>query len=121
MLPFFEERHRALAENISTWSHKEMAPFENEDEKFLSSLEFSRKLVSTLAKGGWLNYTIPAANGGAHKNIDLRSFCIIREHLAYHLGLADFSFAMQGLGSVAISLFGTETQRKKYLPSVGRC
>src|SRR5579883_2430858 len=58
------------------------------------------------------------AYGGAAETIDVRTFCLARETLARHEGLADFAFAMQGLGSGAITLFGTEAQRARYLPPV---
>jgi len=66
--------------------------------------------------GGWLRHAI----GGAGAPIDTRALCLIRETLARHNGLADFAFAMQGLGSGALSLFGTEAQRERYLPRVAR-
>jgi alkylation response protein AidB-like acyl-CoA dehydrogenase len=75
-----------------------------------------RRLVRLLGEGGWLRHAI----GGAETPIDTRAVCLIRETLARHNGLADFAFAMQGLGSGAISLFGTEAQRERYLPRVAR-
>jgi acyl-CoA dehydrogenase len=77
-----------------------------------------RWLVRSLADGGWLRYAIPAAYGGHHDQLDVRSLSIIRQTLAFHSGLADFAFAMQGLGSGMISLFGSESQKQAYLPSV---
>ena len=72
-----------------------------------------------LGSGGWLKYAIGGtAYGAAAENIDTRALCIIRETLARHSGLADFAFAMQGLGSGAITLFGSEAQKQKYLPGV---
>jgi acyl-CoA dehydrogenase len=78
-----------------------------------------RNLVVALGKGQWLRYAVAGQQyGGAKDTIDTRSICLIRETLARHHGLADFSFAMQGLGSGAISLAGTEMQKQAYLPRV---
>ena len=77
---------------------------------------WSRKLGA----GGWLRYCVPAAYGGVHEQLDVRSLALIRETLARHSGLADFAFAMQGLGSGTISLFGTEAQKQSYLPAVAK-
>jgi acyl-CoA dehydrogenase len=75
-------------------------------------------LVARLAETGLLRHVVAAAYGGIHERLDVRSLCIVRETLARFAGLADFAFAMQGLGSGAISLFGTEDQRRTYLPAV---
>jgi alkylation response protein AidB-like acyl-CoA dehydrogenase len=76
-------------------------------------------LVKALSQGNWLRYAVAGqAYGGAKDSIDTRSICLIRETLARHHGLADFAFAMQGLGSGAISLAGTEAQKQTYLPRV---
>jgi len=79
-----------------------------------------RRLVRALGDGGWLRYCVPAAHGGALPALDSRALCVARERLAYHDGLADFAFAMQGLGSGAITLAGTAAQRDRWLPSVAR-
>ncbi len=71
-----------------------------------------------LGAAGWLCYAVPAAYGGALERLDSRSLCLIRETLARHAGLADFAFAMQGLGSGAISLYGSEMLKERYLPRV---
>jgi len=77
-----------------------------------------RTLVKALGDGGWCRYAVPAAYGGIHEKLDVRSLCLIRETLARHSGLADFAFAMQGLGSGAISVFGSEQLKQRYLPDV---
>ncbi len=78
-----------------------------------------RALVSVLGEGGWPRYAVGGvAYDGADDTIDTRSICLIRETLARHSGLADFAFAMQGLGSGAITLYGTEEQKRAYLPRV---
>ena len=78
-----------------------------------------RQLVRLLGEGGWLKYAVGGvAYGGSGDAIDTRAVCLIRETLARHSGLADFAFAMQGLGSGAISVFGSEEQKRRYLPRV---
>ncbi|VAV92019.1 Acyl-CoA dehydrogenase, partial [hydrothermal vent metagenome] len=77
-------------------------------------------LVSRLGQAGWLRYAVPKSHGGIHQGLDVRSLCLIRETLARHDGLADFAFAMQGLGSGTLSLFGSEDQKTAYLTAVGR-
>ncbi|HKP77102.1 MAG TPA: acyl-CoA dehydrogenase family protein, partial [Longimicrobiaceae bacterium] len=74
--------------------------------------------VRMLAEGGWLRYAVPAAYGGVHERLDVRSLCLARETLAHADGLADFAFAMQGLGSGPISLYGSDEQKRRWLPSV---
>lgn len=115
--PFFDGDHRGLAEEIDRWARTEIAPLEAEepaDEDALDSL--CRRLVDSLADGGWLRHCVPAAYGGAQPGLCVRNLCLIRETLARRSGLADFCFVMQGLGTGAISLFGTETQKARYLP-----
>ncbi|MFY9730406.1 MAG: acyl-CoA dehydrogenase family protein [Candidatus Acidiferrales bacterium] len=112
--PFFEERHRKLAADLEAWAsaHLSASHDANVDEA-------CQKLVRELGSGGWLKYAIGGSGyGAAADNIDTRAICIIRETLARYSGLADFAFAMQGLGSGAITLFGTETQKQKYLTRV---
>jgi acyl-CoA dehydrogenase len=113
--PFFEERHRKLAKDLEAWASAHLAASHDANID-----EACRKLVRELGSGGWLKYAIGGtAYGAAADNIDTRAICIIRETLARHSGLADFAFAMQGLGSGAITLFGTEAQKQDYLPGVG--
>ena len=109
--PFFEPHHRVLARKLEAWSvqHLSMAHASDVDHA-------CKSLVRALGEGGWLTHAI-AASGGA---IDTRAICLIRETLARHSGLADFAFAMQGLGSGAISLHGSAAQRERYLPRVAR-
>ena len=112
--PFFEERHRKLAKDLESWASVHLAASHDANVD-----EACRKLVCELGSGGWLKYAIGGiAYGAAADNIDTRALCIIRETLARHSGLADFAFAMQGLGSGAITLFGTEAQKQKYLTPV---
>jgi acyl-CoA dehydrogenase len=106
--PFFERRHRDLADELSAWCEKKLPePSGDLDED-------CRALVSALGEAGFLKLAV--ANGD--RRPDVRSLAIIRETLAYHSALADYALAMQGLGSGAISLFGTVEQKRKWLPDV---
>jgi alkylation response protein AidB-like acyl-CoA dehydrogenase len=111
--PFFDEEHRALARELDAWCRREIEPLEGSEEKDLDGT--CRELVHRLGAGGWLRRAVPSENGG---RLDVRSLCLIRETLARHSGLADFVFALQGLGSGPISLFGTDEQRRSWLPRV---
>lgn len=114
--PFLEERHRALAAQLDTWACAHLAGAHEDDVDAAC-----RALVRELGSAGWLKYAIGGAAYGASSDaIDTRAVCVIRETLARHSGLADFAFAMQGLGSGAISLHGSDAQKKKYLPLVAR-
>ena len=113
--PFFDDAHRALAEKLEAWTAREIKPHEH-DEHDVDSLCI--KFVRALGEAGWLRYAVPKAYGGAYETLDVRSLCLIRETLARTSGLADFAFAMQGLGSASIALFGSEALRQRYLPKV---
>ncbi len=112
--PFFEERHRRLANELEAWA-AEHVPHEHGSDVDAEC----RALVRTLGAGGWLRHAVGGA-AGAGDVIDTRSICLIRETLARHSGLADFAFAMQGLGSGAISLQGTPAQKERYLTRVAQ-
>ncbi|HEX8225172.1 MAG TPA: acyl-CoA dehydrogenase family protein [Allosphingosinicella sp.] len=107
--PFFDDSHRALADELERWCESELDDDEPGDVD-----QACRDLVRRLGDGGWLRYCVPDGEG----RIDVRSLALIRETLARHSGLADFAFAMQGLGSGAISLFGSAAQKTAYLPAV---
>ena len=112
--PFFEERHAELAHTLDAWAAEQVAHHHGSDVD-----AECRTLVRKLGQGGWLQHAVGGtAHGGAVDTIDTRSVCVIRETLARHNGLADFAFAMQGLGSGAISLAGTDAQKSAYLPRV---
>ncbi len=113
--PFLDDGHRALADDLEAWCVANLADTHGSD----TDAE-CRRLVRALGDGGWLRFCVPAAWGGVHETLDIRSLALIRETLARHSGLADFAFAMQGLGSGTISLFGTEAQKRAYLPAVAR-
>ena len=112
--PFFEPRHRELAAALDGWSAKHLAQVSHAD------IDVScRALVVLLGEAGWLSHAVAGiAHGGASAQIDTRAICLIRETLARYDGLADFVFAMQGLGSGAISFHGTEEQKSEWLPRV---
>jgi acyl-CoA dehydrogenase len=113
--PFFDAEHRRLAAELEAWVASEIAPHEH-DESDVDAL--SRRFVGMLGAAGWLRYAVPAEFGGHHAKLDVRSLCLIRETLARTSGLADFAFAMQGLGSASIALYGTPELQRRYLPDV---
>ncbi|MBI1778019.1 MAG: acyl-CoA dehydrogenase family protein [Proteobacteria bacterium] len=113
--PFFEDQHRALQAELVPWIEAAIAPHQH-DESDVDAL--SQRFVRALGDAGWLRYAVPASYGGIHETLDVRSLCIIRETLARTSGLADFAFAMQGLGSASIALFGDEALKRRYLPAV---
>ena len=118
--PFFGDEHRALAKGLATWcvGLPQIAGPTARGERDID--ETCRRLVRALGASGWLRYCVPAAHGGALPALDSRALCVARETLACHDGLADFAFAMQGLGSGAITLAGSATQRERWLPAVAR-
>src|SRR5262245_30265550 len=102
--PFFENRHRILAERIDAWCR----PHLTADHSDVDAA--SRDLVAKLGRDGWLMHT--AIDPDVPGALDVRTLCLMRETLARHDGLADFAFAMQGLGAGAISLFGNAAERQ---------
>jgi acyl-CoA dehydrogenase len=113
--PFFDGSHRDLADALRAWTAAEIAPHAEANID-----DACRDLVRRLGAAGWLRHNVPAAYGGANDEIDVRSLCLIRETLAYADGLAEFAFAMQGLGSASIALFGSNALKQAYLPPVAR-
>jgi alkylation response protein AidB-like acyl-CoA dehydrogenase len=111
--PFFTDEQRRLAADAALWADANLVS-ENADDVD----DLCRKLVVSLGTAGWLRYCVTAEHGGALPKLDARAICLLRETLAYRSGLADFAFAMQGLGSAAISLFGSAAQKSAYLPRV---
>jgi acyl-CoA dehydrogenase len=114
--PFFEARHAQLERELDAWAAEHIAQDHDHDVDAACC-----QLVRQLGEGGWLRHAIGGTqHGGVGEAIDTRAICLIRETLGRHSGLADFAFAMQGLGSGAISLHGTAEQRAGYLPRVAR-
>ena len=112
--PFFDETHRELAANLEDWAAHNLR-----DTHHGGDVDgMCRTLVAALGRGGWLRYAVPGAFGGAGSQLESRCLCLIRETLARNSALADFAFAMQGLGSGPISLHGTKDLRQRYLPRV---
>ncbi|MEC9343789.1 MAG: acyl-CoA dehydrogenase family protein [Pseudomonadota bacterium] len=107
--PFLEPRHRALAEALDAWAARELAQIDHGDTDAVC-----RTLVAALGRDGWLTHSAVDPDD-PDAGLDVRSLCLIRETLARHDGLADFAFAMQGLGTGAISLFGSDAQKRKWL------
>ncbi|MGJ8570086.1 MAG: acyl-CoA dehydrogenase family protein [Hoeflea sp.] len=107
--PFFEEAHRDLAGRVDAWASKQLAALDHSNVD-----ETCKGLVKALGEAGWLKLSAVDPTD-VSSQIDVRSLCIMRETLARHDGLADFAFAMQGLGTGAISLFGTAAQKTEWL------
>lgn len=106
--PFFDEAHRAYAAKIDAWAQANLQAVDHHDVDGAC-----RKLVTALGQGGFLTHTAPATE---KDKLDVRMLALSRETLSRHSGLADFAFAMQGLGAGPVSLFGTAEQRKQWLP-----
>ncbi|MEZ5912339.1 MAG: acyl-CoA dehydrogenase family protein [Paracoccaceae bacterium] len=104
--PFLEPRHRELAQRAERWANDALAGIDHSDTDAAC-----RALVAALGKAGLLDHT-----GSQTGALDVRALCLLRETLARHDGLADFALAMQGLGTGAISLFGTDDQKARWLP-----
>ncbi len=110
-LPFFENTHREISDRLADWLPKQSID-ETDDRRAC------RDWVTLLGSNQWLRYCVAKADGGIFDALDSRALVILRENLAFHSPLADFAFAMQGLGSGAISLAGRADQRKNYLHDV---
>lgn len=112
--PFFEPRHRELAGAIEDWARARVDFLTSADDED----DACRALVRELGDAGFLKHAVVAPHGGTGDRLDVRSLCIIRETLSRHHGLADFAFAMQGLGSGPICLSGSSDQQARFLPQV---
>ncbi len=112
--PFFEAPQRAFAPALADWAGREVRKHVDHDDVDASC----RDLVRALGDAGWLKAVVPAGYGGLHAKLDVRTLCAAREILSYHDSLADFAFAMQGLGTGSISLYGSDAIKAKYLPPV---
>jgi acyl-CoA dehydrogenase len=112
-LPFFEEDHRRFAEALYRWADAMLPSLPHDDVE-----EACRARVAALGEAGLLKAVVPLSHGGLYQSLDVRTLCLAREILAFRDGLADFSFAMQGLGTGSITLFGSEELKRRYLPPV---
>ncbi len=113
-LPFFEQGHQKMAYRLNEWASAQLT-----NRVHAGDVDgHCKSLVKDLGQAGWLRWCVPEAGGGTLPTLDSRSLCLARQTLGYYDGLADFAFAMQGLGSGPISLFGTPEQQAKYLPAV---
>jgi len=108
--PFLEPRHRDLAQRVRAFGEAHLRGAEEEADL----VGRTRELALRLADSGFLNFAVPPPAG----SMDLRGLVVVREQLAYFSSLADTTFAMQGLGSHAVSLVGSEIQKKRWLPAV---
>jgi acyl-CoA dehydrogenase len=111
--PFFSDAHRDFAHGLNAWAQSGLPEVDHEDVD-----RSCRRLVRALGEAGWLKTVVPAAFGGHEDHLDVRRLCLAREILSWHDSLADFAFAMQGLGTGSISLYGSEELKSKYLPPV---
>lgn len=115
--PFFEPRHATFAAALDEWAAASLGHTASDHDVD----DACRRRVRALGEAGWLRHAVGGtAWGGAVEVIDTRTICLARETLARHDGLADFAFAMQGLGSGAITLAGTDAHKAQYLPRVAR-
>jgi len=117
--PFFDGGHRDFAREVERWAAEALPPLltgaEDSSEAVYACVS---RLVVELGKAGLLRVCVPRAYGGVRENLDVRSLCLAREILGRASGLADFALAMQGLGSVPITLYGREEQKHAVLPRV---
>jgi acyl-CoA dehydrogenase len=111
--PFFDEEHRAFVARLERWLNG-VEVLDDEER----ADESCRAWVRALAEGGILRTCVPDFFGGLRTALDVRTLCLVRETLARRSALADFAFAMQGLGSGAITLFGTAELQRRFLPGV---
>jgi acyl-CoA dehydrogenase len=115
--PFFAPEHRIAAELVTKWSREHLLGATHRESRTEVDAQ-ARKLVAELGAAGITRYCVRAEHGGALEEFDSRAICLIRETLAYHDGLADFAFAMQGLGSGSLSIAGDAKLQQQYLPRV---
>jgi acyl-CoA dehydrogenase len=117
--PFFDDGHRAFASALEAWTAQALPSLlEGADGDLDAVYACVARLVRAQGDAGLLRACVPAAYGGAREQVDVRSLSLARETLARANGLADFAFAMQGLGSAPIALAGSEAQKQAWLPGV---
>ena len=113
MLPFFDQDHFQLRARVRQWTEKNLFTSGREEQQ---TDDVARRLVRQLGNEGFLSYALPKEFGGVRAKAQARDLCVIREELARGWVLADTMFAVQALGSYPIALFGTEEQKRRYLP-----
>jgi len=111
--PFFDDGHRRFAAALTRFADATLAGLPHDDVDAAC-----RARVKALGEAGFLKAVVPAEHGGLHHSLDVRTLCLAREILAFRDGLSDFAFAMQGLGTASISLFGAPALTARYLPPV---
>jgi acyl-CoA dehydrogenase len=111
--PFFDDGHRRFAAALTRFADATLAGLPHDDVDAAC-----RARVKALGEAGFLKAVVPAEHGGLHHSLDVRTLCLAREILAFRDGLSDFAFAMQGLGTASISLFGSPALTARYLPPV---
>ena len=111
--PFFDDGHRHFAETLTRWANSNLPSLLHEDIDAAC-----RARVKALGEAGVLKAVVPAEHGGLHHRLDVRTLCLAREILAFRDGLCDFAFAIEGLGTGSISLFGSPALKARYLPPV---
>src|SRR4029453_4454754 len=111
--PFFDDGHRRFAQALTRWADATLTALPHD-----ALAAACRARVKALGEGGFLKAVVAAEHGGINRALDVRTLCLAREILAFRDGLADFAFAMQGLGTASISLFGSAELKARYLPPV---
>jgi acyl-CoA dehydrogenase len=113
--PFFDDSHRTFAAKIESWAHSNigLSGAHGNEER-----QQCRNFVANLGSAGFLKYCVPKKWAGMFESLDVRTLCLARETLGRYSALADFSFAMQGLGSYPIALGGSDALKDRYLPAV---
>ena len=115
--PFLDDRHLALAGEVSAFAAERLASLP-EPAGDAAARQAARSLLSLLGEAGWIGHAVPEALGGRWAEPDLRACCLVREALAAASPLADAVFALQCLGSMPITLAGSDAQRERWLPAV---
>src|SRR6266508_2458375 len=113
--PFFDPDHLEVRQRVHAWTEANLVS-NSADEKDVESA--ARSLVKQLGNAGFTRCAVPKPYGGTRECVQARDLCIVREELARGTALADTMFAMQALGSYPIAIFGTEKQKKHYLPPI---
>ena len=114
---YLDPSHIALVERVEQFALREIEPRAAEQADYIpQAFDFLKRIAAE----GLVRYVVPAAYGGVHPHLDIRSLCLIRQGLARHSALADTMFAMQGLGSCPITIAGNEDQKQRFLPKVAR-